>query len=147
MKFGQCAVMSATVRGVDVVPVTVEVVVSGGLPGISIVGMPDAAIQEARERVRAALRAGGFTMPDEKIVVNLAPSSLKKTGSGFDLPIALGILAASRLIRLGCAIRSMWASWPWTAGFATCAALWPALSAPVPSVSISCAPPRAIRFP
>lgn len=98
MKFGQCAVMSATVRGVDVVPVTVEVVVSGGLPGISIVGMPDAAIQEARERVRAALRAGGFTMPDEKIVVNLAPSSLKKTGSGFDLPIALGILAASQQI-------------------------------------------------
>ena len=98
MKFGQCAVMSATVRGVDVVPVTVEVVVSGGLPGISIVGMPDAAIQEARERVRAALRAGGFAMPDEKIVVNLAPSSLKKTGSGFDLPIALGILAASQQI-------------------------------------------------
>ena len=98
MKFGQCAVMSATVRGVDVVPVTVEVVVSGGLPGISIVGMPDAAIQEARERVRAALRAGGFTMPAEKIVVNLAPSSLKKTGSGFDLPIALGVLAASQQI-------------------------------------------------
>ena len=141
MKFGQCAVMSATVRGVDVVPVTVEVVVSGGLPGISIVGMPDAAIQEARERVRAALRAGGFTMPDEKIVVNLAPSSLKKTGSGFDLPIALGILAASQQID------PAWVRWPWTAGSAPCAALWPALSAPVPSVSISCAPPRAIRFP
>lgn len=98
MRFGQCAVMSATVRGVEVVPVTVEVVVSGGLPGISIVGMPDAAIQEARERVRAALRAAGFTMPNEKVVVNLAPGNLKKTGSGFDLPIAMGILAATQQI-------------------------------------------------
>ena len=95
MAFGQCAVMSATVRGVDVVPVTVEVVVSGGLPGMAIVGMPDAAIQEARERVRAAIRAAGFKMPGEKIVVNLAPSHLRKTGSGFDLPIALGILVAT----------------------------------------------------
>ena len=87
--------MGATVRGVEVVPVRVEVVVSGGLPGMAIVGMPDAAIQEARERVRAALRAAGFSMPGEKIVVNLAPSHLRKTGSGFDLPIALGILAAT----------------------------------------------------
>lgn len=95
MARGQCAVMGATVRGVEVVPVRVEVVVSGGLPGMAIVGMPDAAIQEARERVRAALRAAGFSMPGEKIVVNLAPSHLRKTGSGFDLPIALGILAAT----------------------------------------------------
>lgn len=98
MDLGQCMVMSATVRGVEVVPVAVEVVVSGGLPGVAIVGMPDAAIQEARERVRAALRASGFSMPAEKIVVNLAPSHLRKTGSGFDLPIALGILAATRQI-------------------------------------------------
>ncbi len=90
--------MSATVRGVDVVPVTVEVVVSGGLPGITIVGMPDAAIQEARERVKAAVRAAGFTMPNEKVVVNLAPSHLRKTGSGFDLPIAMGVLAATQQI-------------------------------------------------
>lgn len=90
--------MSATVRGVDVVPVTVEVVVSSGLPGVAIVGMPDAAIQEARERVRAAIRAAGFKMPGEKVVVNLAPSNLRKTGSGFDLPIALGILAATQQI-------------------------------------------------
>lgn len=95
---GQCAVTSATVRGVEVIPVTVEVVVSGGLPGMAIVGMPDAAIQEARERVRAAIRAAGFKMPSEKIVVNLAPSGLRKTGSGFDVPIALGILAATQQI-------------------------------------------------
>lgn len=98
MARGQCSVMSATVRGVDVIPVTVEVVVSGGLPGISIVGMPDAAIQEARERVRAAIRAAGFTVPNEKIVVNLAPSNVRKMGSGFDLPMAVGILAASQQI-------------------------------------------------
>lgn len=98
MALGQCAVASAVVRGVDVVPVRVEVVVSGGLPGMSVVGMPDAAIQEARERVRAAIRAAGFKMPGEKIVVNLAPSHLRKTGSGFDLPIALGILAATQQI-------------------------------------------------
>ncbi|WP_302961712.1 YifB family Mg chelatase-like AAA ATPase [uncultured Adlercreutzia sp.] len=98
MAFGQCAVTSATVRGVEVIPVTVEVVVSAGLPGVAIVGMPDAAIQEARERVRAAIRAAGFKMPGEKIVVNLAPSHLRKTGSGFDLPIALGILAATQQI-------------------------------------------------
>ncbi len=93
--FGQCCVQSATLRGVEALPVDVEVVVSAGLPGFSVVGMPDAAIQEARERVRAALRASGFSMPNEKVVVNLAPGSLRKTGSGFDLPIAVGILAAT----------------------------------------------------
>ena len=109
MARGQCAVMGARVRGVEVVPVRVEVVVSGGLPGMAIVGMPDAAVQEGRERVRAALRAAGFSMPGEKIVVNLAPSHLRKPGSGFDLPIALGIS-----IRPGRGTRSTWASSRWT---------------------------------
>lgn len=95
---GQCTVLGATLRGVQALPVEVEVVVSSGLPGFSIVGMPDVAIQEARERVRAALRASGFSMPPEKIVVNLAPGSLRKSGTGFDLPIALGILAATSQI-------------------------------------------------
>ena len=93
--YGQCAINSATLRGVEALPVVVEVVVSGGLPGMAIVGMPDTAVQDARERVRAAIRAAGFTMPDAKIVVNLAPGNLKKTGAGFDLPIALGLLAAT----------------------------------------------------
>lgn len=92
---GQCAVLSATIRGVEAVPVFVEVTVSSGLPGMSIVGMPDAAVQEARERVRASVRASGFSMPQDRIVVNLAPSSLRKTGSGFDLPIAVGILVST----------------------------------------------------
>lgn len=93
--FGQCCVQGATLRGIEAFPVDVEVVVSPGMPGFLVVGMPDAAIQEARERVRAALRASGFSMPMEKVVVNLAPGSLRKTGSGFDLPIALGLLAAT----------------------------------------------------
>ena len=91
----QFSIKSATLSGVKAIPVDVEVVISSGLPGFTIVGMPDAAIQEARERVRSAIRACGYTMPPNKIVVNLAPGSIKKTGSGFDLPIALGILAAT----------------------------------------------------
>lgn len=93
--YGRCTVQGATLRGVEAVPVDVEVVVSNGIPAFCIVGMPDAAIQEARERVRAAIRASGFTMPNERVVVNLAPGALRKTGSGFDLPIAVGVLAAT----------------------------------------------------
>lgn len=92
---GQCVVRAATLRGVEAVPVDVEVSVANGLPGFAIVGMADASVQESRERVKAALRSCGFTMPANKIVVNLAPSALRKTGSGFDLPIAAGILAAT----------------------------------------------------
>ena len=93
--FGRCCAVGATLRGVEALRVDVEVAVTAGLPGFSIVGMADAAIQEARERVRTAIRASGFSMPSEKIVVNLAPSSLKKTGAGFDLPMALAILVAT----------------------------------------------------
>ncbi len=93
--FGRCSVAGATLRGVEALPVQVEVAVSGGLPGMAVVGMPDAAVQEARERVRAAIRAAGFAMPNEKIVVSLAPGDLRKTGTGFDLPIAVGILVAT----------------------------------------------------
>ncbi len=95
MPRSQCTVMSATLRGTEALPVTVEVAVSGGLPGIAIVGMGDMAVQEARERVRAAIAAAGFSVPARKIVVNLAPAGVRKSGSGFDLPIAIGLLAAS----------------------------------------------------
>lgn len=94
----QCVIKGATLRGVEALPVDVEVLVSSGLPQFQIVGMGDAAIQEARERVRGAIRACGFTMPSQKVVVNLAPSDIKKSGSGFDLPIALGILIATSQI-------------------------------------------------
>ena len=94
----QACVHTATILGVEAVPVTVEVNVGPGLPGIVIVGMPDAAVQESKQRVRLALRACGFSMPNSKVVVNLAPSSLKKNGSGFDLPIAVGILRATKQV-------------------------------------------------
>ena len=94
----QCCVRSATLRGIEGILVDVEVLISSGLPSFSIVGMPDLAVQEARERVKAAIRASGFMMPNEKIVINLAPGAIKKTGSGFDLPIAAGILAATKQI-------------------------------------------------
>lgn len=103
----QCSVHSAAIVGVEAVPVEVEVVISQGLPGFTIVGMTDAAIQEARERVRAALRSSGFSMPADKIVVNLAPGSMKKRGSGFDLPIAMGILIASGQVRASVAQKSL----------------------------------------
>lgn len=89
------SVLSAVIHGVEALPVTVEVSVVRSLPGISIVGMGDTAVQEAKERVRSAIKSSGFSMPNEKIVVNLAPSNIKKIGSGFDLPIALGILVAT----------------------------------------------------
>lgn len=88
-------VQSAVLHGVQALPVQVEVLISSGIPSFSIVGMPDVAIQESRERVRAAIRSAGFRVPADKIIINLAPSSLRKTGSGFDLPIALALLAAT----------------------------------------------------
>ncbi len=92
---GKCRLHAATIKGVEAIPVEVEVSIGNGIPSFTIVGMPGASIQESRERVKAAIRACGFTMPPHKIVVNLAPGALKKTGSGFDLSIALGILGAS----------------------------------------------------
>lgn len=88
-------VNSAALIGAEAVPVSVEVSVVESLPGISIVGMADTAVMEARERVRTAIKTSGFKMPNKKIVVNLAPSDIKKRGCGFDLPIAIGILVAT----------------------------------------------------
>ncbi len=92
---GRCVVRSAVLKGVTAIPVEVEVVVSHGVVAFNVVGMADAAVQESRERVRAALRQSGFAMPADRVLVNLAPSSLRKTGSGLDLAIALGILVAT----------------------------------------------------
>jgi magnesium chelatase family protein len=91
-------VWSASVVGIDAVQVAVEVDVSGGLPGIALVGLPDTAVQESRERVKAAVKNAGFTFPMRKIVVNLAPADLRKEGPSFDLPISIGILAASEQV-------------------------------------------------
>ncbi|MBS1846727.1 MAG: YifB family Mg chelatase-like AAA ATPase [Actinobacteria bacterium] len=85
---------SATVLGVEGQSVTVEAHVSSGLPGFSIVGLPDTACREARDRVRAALLSSGLRWPKQRITVNLAPSSVRKVGSGLDLAIALALLVA-----------------------------------------------------
>jgi magnesium chelatase family protein len=81
--------------GIDARAVRLECVTSGGLPGLRLVGLPDAAVREAGERVRAALQRSGFRWPPLRIVVNLAPADLPKVGTGFDLPLALAVLAAS----------------------------------------------------
>ena len=91
-------VWSAALLGIDSVKVGVEIDVSGGLPGIVVVGLPDTAVQESRERVKAALRNSGFAFPARRIVVNLMPADLRKEGPSFDLPIALGILAATEQV-------------------------------------------------
>ncbi len=91
-------IWSASLVGIDAVKVGVEVDVSGGLPGIVVVGLPDAAVQESRERVRAALKNAGYAFPMRKIVVNLTPADLRKEGPCFDLPISVGILAASEQV-------------------------------------------------
>lgn len=84
--------------GIEARPVDVEVQITGGLPAFTIVGLPDKAVSEARERVRAALDAVGLALPPKRITVNLAPADLPKEGSHFDLPIAMGLLAAMNVI-------------------------------------------------
>ncbi|MFO5528105.1 MAG: YifB family Mg chelatase-like AAA ATPase [Cuspidothrix sp.] len=91
-------VWSASIIGIDAVKVGVEVDVSGGLPGIVILGLPDSAIQESKERVKATLKNAGFAFPMRKIVINLTPADLRKEGPAFDLPISVGILAASEQV-------------------------------------------------
>jgi len=94
-------VRSATISGVRGYPVDVEVHVGSGLPGFTIVGLPDTSCREARDRVRAALASSGEEWPKWKITVNLAPSDLKKSGPSLDLAIAIGILAATSRIDIG----------------------------------------------
>ena len=79
--------------------VSVEVDIRRGLPGIDVVGLPDGAVRESKERVRVAIRNSGFSFPLERILISLAPAGVRKEGASFDLPIALGILAASGQIR------------------------------------------------
>ena len=88
-------VHSRALVGVKAVPVAVEIHLAGGLPALSIVGMPETAVRESKDRVRAAILNSGFDFPANRITVNLAPADLPKSGGRFDLPIALGLLAAS----------------------------------------------------
>ena len=93
-------VKSLGISGIGGYGVTVEVDISNGLPAFDIVGLPDAAVKESRERVRAAILSGGMHFPTGRITVNLAPAGTRKSGTVYDLPILLGILAATGQIRL-----------------------------------------------
>lgn len=91
-------IRSSSVVGVEAVPIWVEVDIARGLPHFSIVGLPDSGVRESKERVRSALRNAGFTFPVARITVNLAPGNIRKAGSAYDLPIALGVLVAQGVI-------------------------------------------------
>jgi len=85
-------VFSVSVNGLSGNKIAVELDVSNGMPAFNIVGLPDTAIQESKERVRSALKNSGFAFPSTRITVNLAPADIRKKGPSFDLPIAIGIL-------------------------------------------------------
>jgi magnesium chelatase family protein len=91
-------VLSSTLIGIDGHPVEVEVDITHGLPNFTIVGLPEASVKESKERVKSAINNSGYDFPDDRITVNLAPANIKKEGTGFDLPIAVGILAATGIV-------------------------------------------------
>jgi magnesium chelatase family protein len=94
-------VRSATVFGIEADDVFVEVDVAPGLPSFTTVGLPDSAVRESRDRVRAAIRNAGLEFPVDRITVNLAPAEVRKVGTAFDLPMALGILSATGIVKPG----------------------------------------------
>ena len=91
-------VQSFAFAGIDAVPVEVQVQISSGLPAFLVVGLPDKAVGEARERVRAAFTSMGLALPPRRVLINLAPADLLKKGSHFDLPIAIGVLTAMEVL-------------------------------------------------
>lgn len=94
-------VLSSAVLGVDAYTVEVEVDIRQGLPSFATVGLPEAAVKESKDRVKSAINNSGYRFPDDRITVNLAPADIKKEGTGFDLPIALGILSATGVVPQG----------------------------------------------
>lgn len=95
-------VLSSAVIGIDAYPVEVEVDISQGLPNFTTVGLPETSVKESKERVKSAIKNSGYNFPDDRITVNLAPAHIKKEGTGFDLPIALGILLANGTVPSTC---------------------------------------------
>ncbi|HEX7777630.1 MAG TPA: magnesium chelatase domain-containing protein, partial [Vicinamibacterales bacterium] len=91
-------ISAAAVFGIDAIPVAVEVDVTPGLPVVTMVGLPDTTVRESRDRVRTAIRNSGFPFPSGRVTVSLTPADVRKVGAAFDLPIALGMLAASGVL-------------------------------------------------
>lgn len=98
-KHSFAAISSCGLNGINAYPVEIEFDISGGLPNFVIVGLPDTAVNESRERVRSAIKSCGFEFPSKKIIVNLAPADTKKAGPTYDLPIAIGVLACDNIIK------------------------------------------------
>jgi magnesium chelatase family protein len=92
-------VLSSAVFGINAYTVEVEVDIATGLPAFSTVGLPDGAVKESKDRVKAAIKNCGYEFPSRRITVNLAPADIRKEGAAFDLPIAIGILAAMDVMR------------------------------------------------
>jgi len=91
-------VHSCAVVGLDAEPIYVEIDIASGLERVTLVGLPDTAVRESSERVRAALTNSGFFFPQHRLTINLTPADLRKEGPAYDLPIAVGILAATRQV-------------------------------------------------
>src|SRR5215471_20629994 len=89
---------TAALYGIEACAVHVEVDVSYGMPAFTVVGLPDTSVRESRDRIRSAIRNSGFPFPEHRVTVNLAPADVRKAGASFDLPIALGVLAATGAI-------------------------------------------------
>jgi len=94
-------VFTSSLYGIDGIKVEVEVDISHGLPSFNVVGLPEPSVKESRERVRASIKNAGFDFPNDRITVNLAPADVRKEGSSFDLPVAIGMLAAMGIIKQG----------------------------------------------
>ena len=92
-------VFTSSLYGIDGIKVEVEVDISHGLPSFNVVGLPEPSVKESRERVRASIKNAGFEFPNDRITVNLAPADVRKEGSSFDLPVAIGMLAAMGVIK------------------------------------------------
>ena len=93
-------VVSSSLVGIDAILVDVEVDISPGLPQFATVGLPDGAVKESKDRVKSALKNSGYEFPSRKITVNLAPADIRKEGAAFDLPISIGILAATGVVKV-----------------------------------------------
>ena len=91
-------VLTASLTGLSARPIVVEVDLARGLPAYHLVGLPDGAVRESRERIKSALLNSGFGYPNKSVTINLAPANVRKEGAGFDLPMALGILGAMGVV-------------------------------------------------